>query len=223
MGEASLTSSKQMLQSAVAFLALGAGIAIISAGIGILAYSAIQLANAGPLAIGVLLGMVVAVGALMYVAKSVAPSLSAGAVGFVAFGAAVILAGVGIMILTNAAANLANAGTLAIGIMVGMVAAIALLAVGAAALGPALTAGSVGFIAFSVSVLIVSAALSLLLMAVSEAAPAIMGIMQQFGDTVTQIMTGVGDIITSVGDAISGILDSLARVFDSIGMSAFNQ
>ncbi len=222
VGEASLTSSKQMLQSAVAFLALGAGIAIISAGIGILAYSAIQLANAGPLAIGVLLGMVVAVGALMYVAKSVAPSLSAGAVGFVAFGAAVILAGVGIMILTNAAANLANAGTLAIGIMVGMVAAIALLAVGAAALGPALTAGSVGFIAFSVSVLIVSAALSLLLMAVSEAAPAIMGIMQQFGDTVTQIMTGVGDIITSVGDAISGILDSLARVFDSIGMSALN-
>lgn len=222
VGEASMTSSKQMLQSATAFLALGVGIALISAGIGILAYSAVQLADAGPLAIGVLLGMVAAVGALMYIAKSVAPTLSAGAAGFVAFGAAVILAGAGIMILTNAAVSLADAGPLAIGIMVGMVASIALLAAGAAALGPALTAGSIGFIAFSVSVLIVSAALSLLLMAVSEAAPAIMGIMQQFGDTVTQIMTGVGDIITSVGDAISGILDSLAGVFDSIGTSALN-
>lgn len=222
VGEASQTSATQMLQSAAAFLALGAGVALISAGIGILAYSAIQLANSGPLAIGVLAGLVVAVGALMYVAKSVAPTLTAGAAGFIAFGAAVILVGAGITVLTYAAINLANAGPLAIGIMVGMVAVIALLAAGAAAIGPALTAGSVGFIAFSVSVLIVSAALSLLVMAVSEAAPAIMGIMQQFGDTVTQIMTGVGDIITSVGDAISGILDSLAGVFDSIGMSALN-
>ncbi len=214
--------TKKLATMSTALLALGASILLISAGFWILSDAAVRLAETGPLAVGVMAGLVVGLGALLLVAKSVAPSLSAGAAGFIAFGAAVILVGAGITVLTNAAINLANAGPLAIGIMVGMVAVIALLAVGAAALGPALTAGAVGFIAFSVSVLIVSAALSLLLMAVSEAAPAIMGIMQQFGDTVTQIMTGVGDVITSVGDAISGILDSLAGVFDAIGVSALN-
>ena len=43
----------------------------------------------------------------MLVAKSVAPTLSAGAVGFVAFGAAVLIAAVGISLLSLAAINLA--------------------------------------------------------------------------------------------------------------------
>ena len=156
-GEASMTSAKQMMQSAAAFLMLGAGVALIAGGFALLAYSSIQLANAGPLAIGVMAGMTVAVGALLLVAKAVAPALTEGAVGFVAFGAAVILAGVGIMILTTAAVNLANAGPLAIAVMAGMVLAIAGLAVGAALLGPALTAGAIGFIVFGAAILLVGA------------------------------------------------------------------
>ena len=61
-----------------------------------------------------MVGMVVALGGLMLVAKSVAPTLSAGAVGFVAFGAAVLIAAAGISLLSLAAINLANAGPLAI-------------------------------------------------------------------------------------------------------------
>lgn len=156
VGLASKESSGNIVESAAAFLAIGAGVALIAAGFTLLAYSAVQIANAGPLAAGVLIGMTVAMAGLMVVAKNVAPAMTAGAAGFVAFGAAVLLAGAGIAVLSLAAINLANAGPLAIACMVGMVAAIAGLALGAAALGPALTVGAVGFIAFGAAIVLVA-------------------------------------------------------------------
>ncbi len=113
----------------------------------LLAYSAVQIAQAGPLAAGVLIGMTVAVGRLNGCCQKCSTAMTAGANGFIAFGAAVLIAGAD-AILSLAAVNLANPGPLAIGCMVGMVAAIAGLALGAAALGPALTAGAVGLVAF---------------------------------------------------------------------------
>lgn len=154
VGVASAESSGSIIQSATAFLKMGAGIALIALGFGILTVSAINLAKAGPLAAGVMLGMVVAIGGLLVVAKEVAPTLTAGAAGFIAFGAAVVLAGAGMLLLTTAATNLASAGPVAIGAMVGMVAAVALLAAGAAVLAPALTVGAVGFIAFGAAVVL---------------------------------------------------------------------
>lgn len=156
VGTASKESSGTIVESAKAFVAIGAGVALIAAGFSLLAYSAVQIAQAGPLAAGVLIGMTVAVAGLMVAAKNVAPAMTAGATGFIAFGAAVLIAAAGIAVLSLAAVNLANAGPLAIGCMVGMVAAIAGLALGAAALGPALTAGAVGLVAFGVAILLVS-------------------------------------------------------------------
>lgn len=148
--------TKKLTAMAPALLALGAGILMTSMGLSLLAYSSVQIAQAGPLAVAVLIGMTGAVAGLMIVAKNVAPAMTAGAGGFVAFGAAVLIAAAGIAVLSLAAVNLANAGPLAIGCMVGMVAAIAGLALGAAALGPALTAGAVGLVAFGVAILLVS-------------------------------------------------------------------
>ena len=156
VGEASKESSGSIVESATAFLAIGAGVALVAAGFLLLAYSAVQIAQAGPVAAGVLLGMTVAVAGLMVVAKNVAPAMTAGASGFVAFGAAVLLAGAGIGVLSLAAINLANAGPLAIACMAGMVVAIAGLAAGVAALGPALTVGTVGFIAFGAAIVLVA-------------------------------------------------------------------
>lgn len=156
VGTASKESSGTIVESAKAFVAIGAGVALIAAGFSLLAYSAVQIAQAGPVAAGVLLGMTVAVAGLMVVAKNVAPAMTAGASGFVAFGAAVLLAGAGIGVLSLAAINLANAGPLAIACMAGMVVAIAGLAAGAAALGPALTVGAVGFIAFGAAIVLVA-------------------------------------------------------------------
>lgn len=96
--------SKKLTAMTPALLALGAAVLMISAGLALLAYSSIQLANAGPLAIGCMAGMVVALAGLMLVAKNVAPTLSAGAVGFIAFGAAIVLVAAGALIASAALA-----------------------------------------------------------------------------------------------------------------------
>lgn len=195
--------SKKLTAMAPALLALGAAVLMISAGLALLAYSSIQLASAGPLAIGVMVGMVVALGGLMLVAKSVAPTLSAGAVGFVAFGAAVLIAAAGISLLSLAAINLANAGPLAIGCMV---AAIALLAVGAAALGPALTAGAVGFIAFGAAIVLVATG-ALIASAALAVVSAVLPSIVQYGiqGAVAIAQLGTSMIVFGTGAAVGGV------------------
>ena len=145
---------KRAQAGATALLALGTAVVLVAAGLAIMAASSMALANAGTPAIACMAGMVVAIGGLLVVAKEVAPTLTAGAAGFIAFGAAVVLAGAGMLLLTTAATNLASAGPVAIGVMVGMVAAVALLAAGAAVLAPALTVGAVGFIAFGAAIVL---------------------------------------------------------------------
>lgn len=206
VGTASATSGKMLLQSAASFMAFGAGIALAATGLYVLAQAAIQIANAGPLAAGVLLGMVVALGALMVVAKSVGPAMTAGAAGFVAFGAAVLLAGTGIMVLTTSAINLANAGPLAIGVMVGMVAVIALLAAGAAVLGPALTAGSVGFIAFGAAIVLVATG-ALIASAALAVVASVLPVISQYGmqGAVAIAALGAGMIVFAAGASTAGL------------------
>lgn len=206
VGTASATSGKMLLQSAASFMAFGAGIALAATGLYVLAQAAIQIANAGPLAAGVLLGMVVALGALMVVAKSVGPAMTAGAAGFVAFGAAVLLAGTGIMVLTTSAINLANAGPLAIGVMVGMVAVIALLSAGAAVLGPALTAGAVGFIAFGAAIVLVATG-ALIASAALAVVASVLPVVSQYGmqGAVAIAALGAGMIVFAAGAAAAGL------------------
>ena len=94
-GAASSASAKQVLTSAVAFIALGAGVALAGVGLALIAQAAIALADQGALAVGVMGGMVVALAGLAFGASIIGPALTAGAVGFVAFGAAMVLVGAG--------------------------------------------------------------------------------------------------------------------------------
>ena len=205
VGTASKESSGTIVESAKAFVAIGAGVALIAAGFSLLAYSAVQIAQAGPLAAGVLIGMTGAVAGLMVVAKNVAPDMTAGATGFIAFGAAVLIAAAGIAILSLAAVNLANAGPLAIGCMVGMVAAIAGLALGAAALGPALTAGAVGLVAFGVAILLVSTGALLASVGLAVVAGVLPTIVQYGIQGAACIATlGAGMIVFGAGAAVAG-------------------
>lgn len=205
-GEASMESGGQMMQSAKAFFMLGAGVALISAGFALLAYSSIQLASAGPLAIGVMAGMVVAIGALLYVAKSVAPALTAGATGFVAFGASITLAGAGMLLLSSAAISLANSGPLAIGVMVGLVAVIALLAAGASLLGPALVTGGVGMILFGAGLVLVATAAILAGAALDLVALALPPISQYgLSGAASIAVLGASLLVFAVGAAVAGI------------------
>lgn len=84
-----------------------------------------------------------------------APQILASAVAVVALGAGIALACAGMWILAQAAATVAAAGPLAIATLAGMAVSVALLAVGAGYLGPALTAGAVGFVAFGAAVALV--------------------------------------------------------------------
>lgn len=114
-GKVSQVSSAQMLGAAKSFMILGAGVLMVAAGFGILAYSAIQLASAGPLAIGVMAGLVVglvAVGAGMGLLLKILAPMSAQmmpvAAAMLAFGAAVALVGVGILLASTGLTLLAG-------------------------------------------------------------------------------------------------------------------
>lgn len=103
-GTASASSTAQVLASAVAFIALGAGIALASAGLALLANSAIKLASAGPVAIAVMAALILVLAGLAVGAAVLGPALTAGAVGFIAFGAAITLVGVGALLAAAALA-----------------------------------------------------------------------------------------------------------------------
>ena len=165
VGTTSQVSGAQMLSAAKSYALMGVAVLTIAAGFALLAQASIALANAGGVAIGVMAGMVVAVAGIgigmALLLKTLAPmskQLMPVATAFLAMGAAVLLISVGFALLAQSSIALAGAGGAAIGVMVGMVAVIALLAVGAAALGTALTAGAVGFIAFGAALLIVAVA-----------------------------------------------------------------
>lgn len=161
VGETTASTSGGMLESAKAFALMGVAVLLIAAGFALLTQSAIALANAGPLAIGVMAGLVIALAALgigmMFMLKTLAP-MSAQMVpigaAMLMMGAAVLLVAVGFALLAQSAIALANAGPLALVVMAGLLLAVAGLALGAAALGAALTAGAVGFIAFGAALLL---------------------------------------------------------------------
>lgn len=164
VGKASQSANGSMLETAKAFALLGAGVLMVAGGFALLAYSSVALANAGGLAIGVMAGMVIAVvglgAGMAFLFKSLAPmssQLVPVGVAMLALGGAVLLVSAGFALMAYASIQLTNAGAGAIACMVGMVAVMALLAVGAVALGPALTAGAVGFIAFGAAILLVGA------------------------------------------------------------------
>lgn len=179
-GTSAAASAKQLLAAGAAFLMIGAGVLLAAVGFALLAQSAIALSDAGGLAIGVMAGLVIGLAGLtigvMLLLKSMAStsaSVLPAAVALLAVGGAVLLVAVGFALMAQSSIALAAAGWGAIGVMIGMVAVMALLAVGAALLGTALTAGAVGFLAFGAAVLMVGAGFALIGVAALLAASAL--------------------------------------------------
>ena len=206
VGVSSRENVKSTMESAKAFMMLGAGVALISAGFFLLSQGAKAVADSGPLAVAVLVGMVAAIAGLLIVAKMVAPTLSSGAAGFVAFGAAVLLAAAGIAILTMSAISLANAGPLAIAVMFGLIVAIGGLMVVAAAVAPVLTAGAVGLIAFGVAAALVGAAV-LLASAGLAIVASVLPIVAEYGLQASVAIGALGAAMTvfGAGTIVAGV------------------
>lgn len=168
-GKSGATSSKQMLAAAKSFMMVGAGVLMVAGGFALLAYSAIALANAGGLAIGVMLGMALAVGGLtigiMAMMKQIQASpakLNAMAKAMLAVGVAVLLISAGFAILAVSAIALANAGGLAIGVFVGMAVAIGALVAVFATFAPQLSVGTKGFLVLGAALLIAAVSMSIM-------------------------------------------------------------
>lgn len=212
VGSASMESYRQTMQAAKAFMMLGVGVLTIAAGFGIMAESAIALANSGGVAIGVMIGMVGALALIglgltaMLKSVSVAPAqLSATSVAFLAMGAAVVLVAAGLAIMAAASIALANAGTPAIACMAGMVVAVGALMAIAGAVGPAMTAGAVGFIAFGAAIVLVGA--GALLAAASLAVVAgVLPTVVQYGTAGAAAIASLGAsmIVFGAGAAVAG-------------------
>ena len=212
VGSASMESYRQTMQAAKAFMMLGVGVLTIAAGFGIMAGSAIALANSGGVAIGVMIGMVGALALIglgltaMLKSVSVAPAqLSATSVAFLAMGAAVVLVAAGLTIMAAASIALANAGTPAIACMAGMVVAVGALMAIAGAVGPAMIAGAVGFIAFGAAIVLVGA--GALLAAASLAVVAgVLPTVVQYGTAgaVAIASLGASMIVFGAGAAVAG-------------------
>lgn len=218
VGKSSASSSKKMMASAKSFMMLGTGVALISAGFFLLAQGAKAVANSGPLAVGVLAGLVAVVAGLGIGMMKMLSTMSGGtkklaamSKAMIAFGASLLMVSAGFYVLSSAAINLASAGPLAIGVMVGMVAAIAGLMIVAKMVGPALTAGAVGLLAFGVAVLVAAAGMMLLTTAsisLANAGPLAVGVM--FG-----LIVAIGALMVvaaAVGPALTAA---------SIGLVAF--
>lgn len=108
-----------------AILMVGAGVAIAAAGLAllVLAFTGLvtaitALASQGPIAIGVILALTVGIVAMTAVLAIFGPLLTASAVGLLAFGAAILMAGVGvgvaaagIAVLVDALSNLLSTNT----------------------------------------------------------------------------------------------------------------
>lgn len=206
VGEASASSGKQVLQSAVSFMAFGAGIALAATGLYIMAQASIQLANAGPGAVAVMVGMVAAMVALALGASKIGAQLTAASAGMIAFGAAVLIAGAGMYVMSAASINLVNAGTPAIAVMAGMVVAMAGLMALAAALGPALTAGAIGFIAFGAAIVLVASG-ALIASAALAVVAGVLPTVSEYGTqgAVSIAALGASMIVFAAGAAAAGV------------------
>lgn len=133
VGEASTKSAKPMLEAGAAFLMMGAGILLVAAGFYILAQSAIMLSNAGNLSIGILVGMVVVIGALFFIISKVGPQALIGAVAFLIFSVALIICAGALWIMAQAVKVVAN--TLPLFAQYGIKAAISIVVLGVALVG----------------------------------------------------------------------------------------
>ncbi len=218
VGVSSRESVKSTMESAKAFMMLGTGVALISGGFFLLAQGAKAVADSGPLAVGVLAGLVVVVAGLGLGMVKMLSTMSGGtkklavmSKAMIAFGASLLMVSAAFYVLSSAAINLASAGPLAIGVMVGMVAAIAGLMIVAKMVGPALTAGAVGLLAFGAAVLVAAAGMMLLTTAsisLANAGPLAVGVM--FG-----LIVAIGALMVvaaAVGPALTAA---------SIGLVAF--
>ncbi len=211
---------KKLTNAAPGLLAFGGAILMAAAGMSLLAFASVQLAQQGTAAIATMAGMGVGLIAFMAVAALLGPALTAAAVGLVAFGAGILLAGTGMLIMTQAALQLAAAGPTAQIAMAAL--AVGILAFGAVAgaLAPLLMAGAAALAAFGAALVVVGAGMLVVNAAALVGAAAltiIAGVLPQLAaagasGAVALMLLGASMTVFAAGAAVAGAASAAAAV-----------
>lgn len=236
---AAMANPAQWLSMGAAMLMVGAGVALASAGIYILVQAAIQLASAGWGAALALGGLVVAIGAMAGIFALLGPALTAGAVGILAFGAAVALIGAGVYVASAGLSMLA--GHLPIIAAYGASAAVGIAALGASmlvmgagaivagaglmVLGSGLTVVGIGAIiagagavAFGAGVLVAAAGVAAFGLALNLAQPGV----NTFANAITKVVNAISGGLVAILNSVSGVITSVGQAALNAGRG-FNQ
>ncbi|KRM64108.1 minor tail protein gp26 family protein [Lacticaseibacillus paracasei subsp. paracasei ATCC 25302 = DSM 5622 = JCM 8130] len=172
--------------NATGLLAMGAAVLMASVGIALLVVALTNFQKAGGNATTLVLAIGVAIGGLALIFAVVAPALTAGAVGMLAFGAAVLLVGAGIALATAGLALLATqlptiatygtsaaVGILALGGALIVFGAGALVAgAGAIVLGAGLAIAAAAIVLAGVAVVVLAAGVAVLAVGIALAGAA---------------------------------------------------
>lgn len=184
VGKAAGASASQILALGASLLMVGGAIALAGLGFKMMAEAAVQLADAGGVAIAVFAGMVAAIigiGAALLIA---APGLTAAAPGLLAFGAAMLMVAGAIAIVTVAIAYLVE-----------------VIAANAPQLVELMQGAADAFVT----------ACDGIAEAVSKVVTAIADGATQIIDAVSRLVDSVGNAISNVLDSLAGVFDSIGN------------
>lgn len=223
-----------ILQSAGAFMKLGAAllmvggaVALVAVGFKLIGDTATQLVSSGGAAIAVFFGMIVAIAALAAVVRLLGPGMIAASVGFLMFSAALLLIGAAIGIATAGIALLATQlpiisqyGTSAAVGILALAGAVAVFGLGAIVGAVGVLLLSVALIALGVSSLV--AAVGVILLGAGLAIVAVMGLVAAVGILLlgvglalvaaTALIAAVGILMLGVGLVLVAALSLVAAV-----------
>lgn len=201
-------------KNAIGLLAFGASMALVSVGLGILVNSFTNFQSAGGNASELMAVIALSVGGLAVVFALLGPALNAGTIGMIAFGATILLVSAGLSLLVNAFANFQASGGNSNQLMITMAVSVGALALVFALLGPLLTAGAVGILAFGAAVLLIGVGVALATNGIANLINAIAnlnGASTTGKNTTNDFANSSGNSLSVLGTNGSGSISSLAK------------
>lgn len=201
-------------KNAIGLIAFGAAMVLVAAGMAILVNSFAKFQSAGGNAAELMATIALSVGGLAVVFALVGPALNAGAIGMIAFGASILLVSAGLALLVNAFANFQSSGGNSNQLMITMAVSVGALALVFALLGPLLTAGAVGILAFGAAILLIGVGVALATNGIANLINAIAnlnGASTTGKNTTNDFANSSGNSLSVLGTNGSGSISSLAK------------
>ena len=241
-GETVAKTGNKLMQAATTFLVFGVAILVVAAGFWVLAQAATTVANGGPAAIAVFVGMTAAIAALAFVFSTLGEGLNLAIPGMVAFGATIALVGIGVALigagvyllcagivkLAGALPAIASTGVAAAGGLLalagGLLAVVAVAAVAGAvlvALGSVAGVAGAGILVLLAAGVAVAAVMLMFAAALKLVKTQVSGIASQSkkaASSLKQMVTSVSVVKSGLGalkSLASGAMSALKSAFSS--------